>query len=302
MKINQLESLRVIKAISDSGNFSRAAEKLGFSVARVSKAVENLENSLNVSLFIRNTRSVQLTHIGQLCCQYAESMLCSWDEFIDELNNENQKLQGEIKVCAPVSWGYAYLTDLFNEFQEKHSGITFHIDLDDNFINVADSDYDLVFRLSHKLEDSTLIVQKLQDYIFILCCSADYYATNELPLSTSELNAHPLLAYSQVNLSVKPWRFHHHNQTEVLHPQPTLKANNSLLIKQWIMKSKGIAFIPSFLIQQELDSGEIISLLNAYRGDRLSLYLLRHNKGFLPNRVRTFITFLGDKFLNGEQV
>ncbi len=300
MKINQLESLRVIKAINDSGNFTRAAEKLGFSVARVSKAVENLEKRLNVTLFFRNTRSVKLTPVGQLCYQHAESMLSNWDAFIDELTDENQSLKGEIKICAPVSWGCSFLTDLLSEFQERHQGITFHVDLDDNFINVADSDYDLVFRLSNKLEDSTLIVQKLQDYEFVLCCSATYLESHKTPQKISELDAHPLLAYSQVNLSLKAWHFNIEGRQETLMPQTFLKTNNSILIKQWLMKSKGIAFIPSFLVLEELKTGEIQRLLHQYKGNDLSLYLLRHNKGYLPNKVRTFITFLGDKFFTDK--
>jgi DNA-binding transcriptional LysR family regulator len=59
-KINQLESLKVLKAVVEEGSFTAAAKRLSLSVARISKSIEHLELELNTKLFVRSTRHMQL--------------------------------------------------------------------------------------------------------------------------------------------------------------------------------------------------------------------------------------------------
>jgi DNA-binding transcriptional LysR family regulator len=289
MKINQLESLRIVKLIADSGNFSQAAQKLGVSVARVSKAVDNLEKTLKVTLFHRSTRSMKLTHMGRLCYGYAEKMIGDWDELTEELSLESLALTGEIKISAPVSWGCQYLSNIIESFKESNPEIQIHADLDDNFINLNDSDYDLILRLSNDMPDSNLIAVKLADFKFYLCCSKDYLLNHTLPNKIEDLADHQLLVYSQSNTLNKGWNFTENaNRTSYI-PNAAYRSNNSLLLKSLLIKGEGIAYIPSFLIDKELVEGEVIPLLTQYQLDSLPFYLLRRNDIHIPRRIRTFI-------------
>ena len=51
--------------VVDSGSFTKAAEILGLSRSMVSIDIKHLEQHLNVSLLIRNTRNIALTEIGK---------------------------------------------------------------------------------------------------------------------------------------------------------------------------------------------------------------------------------------------
>ncbi len=296
MNINQLNSLKVLKAVADTGSFSQAAKILGLSTARVSKSLNNLEQSIGVTLFHRNTRKVQLTKAGALCYRRGEAILHSWDDLVDEISDEEKQPKGEIKICAPMSWGIELLSDLLIEFQHANPQVSFHLDLEDKYINIGESDYDIVFRLSETLENSNLIAKRLTRYKLILCCSHNYVEEYTRPYRLSDLNEHLLITYEQTNSIQKPWTFKKDNKTLSFTPIHSVKSNNSLLLKQFLMSHKGIAYIPSFLVENELENGDVISLLNDLRTEELPLYLLRHNSPYLPQRLRSFIDFLSEKF------
>src|SRR3954452_18992768 len=64
-KLPPLNALPCFEAAARLLNFSKAAEELSVTPGAVSRAIKQLENQLNVSLFERGTRSVRLTTVGE---------------------------------------------------------------------------------------------------------------------------------------------------------------------------------------------------------------------------------------------
>lgn len=64
-----LSLYHVFYVVGKTGNISKAAKELFISQPAVSRAVQKLEASLNVSLFKRNSRGVILTPAGELLFQ-----------------------------------------------------------------------------------------------------------------------------------------------------------------------------------------------------------------------------------------
>src|ERR1700683_4031420 len=56
-----LRQLRAFLAVADELSFSRAAERLVVSTPWISETVKELERQLKLTLFLRTTRSVELT-------------------------------------------------------------------------------------------------------------------------------------------------------------------------------------------------------------------------------------------------
>lgn len=92
MPVNaKTEDLEAFVKVVDTGGFSAAAALLDQQVARVSRSVTRLEKTLNVTLFNRTTRRVELTEEGELFLRYAR----------DGLNMLEKG--GRCDVCATVA-------------------------------------------------------------------------------------------------------------------------------------------------------------------------------------------------------
>lgn len=61
-----LSQYKIFYEVAKAGNISRAAKGLYISQPAISKSISKLEESLNVTLFVRNSRGVTLTMEGQM--------------------------------------------------------------------------------------------------------------------------------------------------------------------------------------------------------------------------------------------
>jgi DNA-binding transcriptional LysR family regulator len=59
-----IEELQAFVTIVDNGSIIRAAERLGQTTSGISRALQRLENKLNVTLLERTTRKLKLTVLG----------------------------------------------------------------------------------------------------------------------------------------------------------------------------------------------------------------------------------------------
>ena len=59
-----IDNLKCFILVADNLSFARAAEELYISQPAVTKQINNLEQELGITLFIRSTRHVELTQAG----------------------------------------------------------------------------------------------------------------------------------------------------------------------------------------------------------------------------------------------
>lgn len=62
--MSRLESMQQFVAVVDAGSITEAADKLGLTVAAVSKRLKLLETDLGTRLLTRNTRQLAVTEAG----------------------------------------------------------------------------------------------------------------------------------------------------------------------------------------------------------------------------------------------
>jgi len=75
-----------------------------------------------------------------------------------------------------------------------------------------------------------------------------------------------------------------------------LKANNGEMLVQVAREGLGIAFLPNFLVRDEIDKGHLVPVLEGYRLRELSVYAVSPPNRFPARKVQAFITFLAERF------
>lgn len=290
-KINQLESLKVLKAVVEGGSFTAAAKHLNLTVARISKSIERLELELNTKLFIRSTRHMQLTDSGERSYRHGIKLLEQWRGLTDELTETLSQPKGKIRISIPMSWGLCVFSTILAKFMVKYPQISVNAQMSDQHVNVIQDEYDLVLRLTDKLEDSSLLCKKLKTYKFIACASPEYLLKYGIPLAPEELKKHSCLVYSQQGNKLK-WQFIKSKKTIDVYIKPHLQSNNSTLFREALLAHQGIALIPEFIVENEISSGKLIPVLTDYSYQELNLYSLRPADHMLSMRLKLLNEFL----------
>ena len=97
----ELRHLRSFLVVAETLNVSRAAERLHLSQPALSRQMQDLEQSLGVSLFIREKGRVSLNDAGRALVEHARELLARSDNIASHVQAISR---GE---CATVEVGYA---------------------------------------------------------------------------------------------------------------------------------------------------------------------------------------------------
>ncbi len=126
-----IQNLSAFITVSDLGSFSRAAEKLFITQPAVSKRISALEKELNVSLFDRIGRKVQLTEAGQALLPSAQRILAELEESRRAIGNLDQKIDGTLKIATSHHIGLHRLPPVLRAFTTDYP----KVDLDIKFMD-----------------------------------------------------------------------------------------------------------------------------------------------------------------------
>ncbi|SDJ14477.1 LysR family transcriptional regulator [Alteribacillus bidgolensis] len=97
--VMNMNNLRIFMKVAEKMNITEASDELFISQPAVSKAVKNLEKSLNIKLFIRDKKNgLILTEVGKEILILTRKMKFIENKIYQVANRENKLLSGKVKV------------------------------------------------------------------------------------------------------------------------------------------------------------------------------------------------------------
>ena len=123
MRSMDIRLLKQFLTLADTLHFGRASELCHVSPSTLSRTIRQLEESLDVILFLRDNRHVTLTRQGQIFQQYARETLNQWEQLRHTLSSQGDELAGEISIYCSVTASYSFLYDLLSDFRLRYPRI-----------------------------------------------------------------------------------------------------------------------------------------------------------------------------------
>ena len=110
-----LQQLLFVVETAKAGSISKAAKNLYVSQPNLSKAIQNLEEELRVSLFFRTGKGVSLTSDGEEFLQYARSVLHQCDDIKKRYGQGGKDVPSLRISTSRVSFVTETLVEIFEE-------------------------------------------------------------------------------------------------------------------------------------------------------------------------------------------
>ena len=254
-------------AAARTGSFSAAARELSLTQGAISRQIHALENQLNVSLFTRVGKTVQLTEMGKVYVQEVHTALQTIrNASLDAMTNP---LSGLLNLAVLPTFGTRWLMPRFPSFLKKHPDITV------NFVTKL-SPFDFQSENLHSAihygepdwpnTNSTFLMGEKA----IPVCSPNFQKQNPIK-NTRELAILPLLHLSSRPTAWKDWFALNHVS---LSQNPWMLFEQFSIIIQAAVAGIGAALLPIFLIQSELDRGELVIIQDIPLQSSSSAYYL----------------------------
>ena len=288
---------------AQEGSFSAAGRKLGISAAAVSKGVAALEKQTSVRLFHRNTRQFSLTEDGANLYQKVAPLLSELEESIDGLTEQNRNPSGKLKVNLPDSFGRKFIMPYVSEFLALYPEIELDIVLSDRVLDIIDEGFDV--SIGNQInEDSRLVARTIYQMQSGLFASKGYVDTFGMPTTLDELKEHNAIIYRPLSSGrVFTWPLRDtstqgNDEHIQFIPKGKITLSNISCAKELMMQNVGIAYMGRWHVEEELASGEIVSILESSWTSAKPVWIYYSSRENLPKRTRLFIDFIVSKFFD----
>ena len=293
--MNKFADLEAFVTVVDAGSFSAAAERLQLAKSAVSRRISELESRLGIQLLNRTTRRLSLTEAGESFHLQASRILADLEEAELSTSQKRGKLQGRLRLAAPLSFGLQHLMPALNEFLQAHPEIELDLDLNDRQVNLVEEGFDMAVRIG-RLEDSTLIARKIGTIRSVTCASPDYLQRAGRPADPAALRQYQGLEYTNLPKPLR-WRYIGPDGSEVTPKVPCrLRANNGEALMAAALQGLGIVRLPSFLVNEVVLAKQLEPILTSWQGNDEGMYAVYPPGRYLSHRVRLFTDFLAGRF------
>lgn len=291
--MDKLTQLRTFIRVAERASFSAVSRDMGVTQSAVSRAISALEKNLGARLVSRSTRSVSLTGAGQRYYDRCRLILNDLAEADAIVGNLQLGVTGTLNVAAPVPFGLMFISPLVIRFRQMYPGLVIGLDLNDQPSNLVEQNIDVAIRLGH-LATPGIVARKLGDSAFVVVASPVYLAERGTPGMPRDLGAHECMLYS-IQLNPGEWVFANANKRETVQVSGNYRCNNLLALKEAAVAGLGIARLPLWMVDVELESGALHQLLPDTRLPAFDIHAVFPSVRQIPAKVSLFVEFLRDE-------
>lgn len=300
MVTNYLDDLIVFVRVVELKTFSAVAENLGVLSSVISKQIARLEKNVGARLLNRTTHGVSPTEIGRAIYDRGCNILLE-SKAIDGLVNDFQREpSGLLRVTSPVAFGNAHIVPFIAEFQKRNPKVLLSLDLNNEYVDVAEDGVDLVIRIANDLKQN-LMVRPLAKVRYVLCASSGYLNAHGMPDTLEDLHSHKCLIYGRCRAH-DMWHFIDEAGTKTsMKVVGEIVVNSTEALKILTLQGQGIALLPSYIVGEDIKKGNLRTILpKMVPQGRFGnmLYAAYLPNPFLSPKVRVFIDFLVERFGN----
>src|SRR5215831_16968521 len=117
----ELRQLRYFVAVAETGNISRAAQKIFLTQPALSRQIKALEEELGQCLLERQAHSVRLTSAGRTLLREGRELLAQAELVVERVRSAGRTLRVRIGYAPSLAAGL--LTPAVEAFTQKHSAV-----------------------------------------------------------------------------------------------------------------------------------------------------------------------------------
>jgi DNA-binding transcriptional LysR family regulator len=288
--MDSLGSISIFVTVAETRSFTKAANHFGVSSSAVGKSIARMEERLSVRLFHRSTRSITLTTEGVLFLERCRRILSEVEAAEAELSEMSGAPRGRLRVSTPQ------LTSLvmpaLTGFMQRYPDIALEIDLSDRMVDIIEEGFDAVIRTGTQ-HDSRLASRRIGVCKQVVVASRDYLQKHGTPTHPRELAQHACLLHKfPATGRIERWPF----KLPEDEPEPELKARMACgpieAIAYALLQGEGIAFLPTFIIADDIQSGRVRIILDDYLDQTVIFSMLWPASRYASPKLRAFIDYM----------
>lgn len=292
----ELKLVEAFALIMRAGSLTKAETQTGMSKATLSRLLRKLEEDLGVQLLTRSPRKVIPTEAGRALHAHCEALLSDvsgrWESARHEVQEMATGSKGRLRILADNHFVTTFVSNITRQFLEKHPNIRCELDAAGREDSPRMEDVDCY--VCAEAPDLPDVVGKLVGRLtYGLYASPTYLQNNGAPSSPKELTAHTSITLRKPEFATTPI-LHSDQESQPFVSRSMVSTNDYWVMKTFCVDGLGIALLPDFFVNPEVDCGSLIPVLPAWKPERRRVYVAYQRQRFTAKKLQEFISLLAD--------
>ena len=250
-----LSLLSAFEAAARHESFTAAANELDLTQSAVSRQIRALEDMLGAPLFHREKQKVRLTTVGEAyALQIGDALRHITSATLAVRENPQG---GTLNLAILPTFGIRWLAPRLAAFQQAHPGITINLQTRIEAFDFGLENIDAAIHYGSDGWPGAQLALLMRETV-VPACSPQVLAQHRCTAPT-DLLAAPLL-----HLASRPdaWEKWFADNGVSHQPLQGMRLDQFAMAAQAASSGLGIALMPRFLIERELESGELVVALD----------------------------------------
>ncbi len=248
-------------AVLEMKSFTRAAERLGLSPARVSELVRSLEGRVGVRLVERTTRSVAATQAGERLLERLRPLLDEYRAALESLNEFRSEAAGTLRLTVPPPAADFVLAPLVGRFLAQYPAISLDVSVDRAFVDIVAARFDAGIRPGERVARDMIAVRISDEMPIVLAASPAYVERHGAPKTPQELTRHACIRFRQPPGALVPWRFGKKRRQFEVQIDGPLTATEAGIAITAAVDGAGLIQLPVSYVAREIADGRLLTVL-----------------------------------------
>jgi LysR family glycine cleavage system transcriptional activator len=271
-RLPPLEPLIAFESAARLLSFTRAGEELHLTQAAVSQQIRNLERYLDVKLFTRSHRAVQLTHEGREYQHTVSGLLKQLASATTDI--KSSEVNPRLSITCDQSFAAFWLSPRLRQFQQLNPGISLRLFASDDEAECITHDAQIAIFHGEGYWPGFKSFKLFDEEIFPVCSPEYRHSKSDLDWRQWLLQA-DLLDLDDSHWNWMNWRawFAGQGIDEPLQFR-NLQINSYPLLIEAACRSQGVALGWNFLVDELLDSGTLVRPVEQSLSTEFGYYLV----------------------------
>lgn len=291
-----LSTLEVFNAIAREGSLSAAAQVLGIKRSTVSHQLKNLEERIGTALFIRTTRSINLTEAGRVLLQGSAPAFEQLANSLESARTTGHGTHGALKLAIPELAYYLLVRDQMASFQALYPEIEIELLLTDDLSDILEEGLHAGFRIGGLVAQDMIAIRLTDPLITTVVANPNYLESNGRPEKPTDLLQHNCLRYRfESSNRLAPWVFSGSDGNYPVEVPGNVISNSSRITIELAAKGLGIAYVFRDHCAEAIVAGQLEEILTEHRVSMpgINIYFPREYRSMMP--LRLFIRHLRER-------
>lgn len=292
MTPSDIARLTTFVAVAERGSFARAADSLGRRTSTVSHTIRALEETLQVRLFNRTTRSVVLTEAGEQLLGRVQPLLAEMGAALDALDDFRSGPRGRLRLSVSSLALSLVVATLLRSFTKAYPDVTLEVTVDEESGDLAEGREDAGIRSLPRIPKDMITTRVGSPGRLVAIASPDYLRRCGEPRAIADLAQHNCLVFRYASGATYRWEMIDAGRKVEAPVRGTVVTDNADFIVRAALDGVGIGYILEDHVRAHVEAGRLVVVLEPHALPFEGWFLYYPSRRNMPGALKAFVDFV----------